>query len=316
MNNNDQTWWKNAIAGNVAPIDVNTPQYGFYRSKKKDGSVVPVAFWYDDGTLNCLVDGKEIDEHRGREIWPYVSRRPVTYAVYEERINTGKWSDIDPVVHEQQQAAQIGHNNPPTDPHELLKEQIESAKAGAAVYAIIGSDELAAKAQTLRSRLLELSGAADKHRETEKKPHLTAGKLIDEKWGALIKSARGIADGIRASMETWETKKLQARRAEEAKAAAVEVERQAEIAKGKTPPPPVVQPPPAPSNQIKGAAGRTASVRPKIAVTGISDVDALFGYFKRRRDLEQFLIGLAQTEFDLGVRDIPGVIVEERAKVV
>jgi hypothetical protein len=335
MTTNDPTWWKNALAGKVVPIDANTPAYGFFRLKRKSGALEPVAFWYEDGILNCLVDGRDTDEHRAREMWPYASKKPITFADYEERINTGKWRDIDPVVHEQakNERAVVGGNNPPTDPFELLQELINAAKAGAVEYALIGASEIktdgdlaagdaqAAKAQTLRSRLLELSGDADEKRRAEKEPHKKAADQVDDRWMPLVKLAKGVADGLRSAMEVWETKKLQRRRAEEVKIA----EREAAIAKaraaaeeaGKPAPPSPPQAPmlPPASGPIRGAAGRAASSRPKLVVTGITDIDALFGHFKRRVDLEKFLIDLAQKEVDLGMKGIPGISIEERAKV-
>src|SRR6266851_10282763 len=97
--NNDATWWKNALAGNVAPIDTNTPAYGFYRTRNgRDRPLVPVALWYDDGQLECLFNNQAIDEHKAKERWPYISKRPITYDAYQKRIETGRWDDCDEVV--------------------------------------------------------------------------------------------------------------------------------------------------------------------------------------------------------------------------
>ena len=74
------------------------------------------------------------------------------------------------------------------------------------------------RAQSLRSRLLDLSREADRKREEEKRPHLEAGKAVDQKWMSVVRMAKDAADGIRRAMEAWETIKLTRRRDEERKA--------------------------------------------------------------------------------------------------
>ena len=106
-------------------------------------------------------------------------------------------------------------NRPSFSVADVLRDQIDAAKAGVGTYAKISDDETAGKAQSLRSRLNELSGEADKKREALKRPHLEAGKAIDKEWQPLVKSAKEAADGIRSALSAYETDKLaRQRRAE------------------------------------------------------------------------------------------------------
>jgi hypothetical protein len=317
MNQDQFAGWKSLLAGGTAQFSADEPISGYFRSRRfKDGPLDPVAIWTDEDGLNVLFDNKPVALER---VWPWAARSPVTYAAYQTRIETGKWPDIDPVVHEAAQA-RPGDNNPPTDPAELLAEQIAAAKAGAVNYAIISDDETLAKAQTLRSRLLELSGQADKLREEAKKPHLAAGKAVDEKWQPLVKLAKGIADGIRASMEKWETAKLAKRREEEAKAAEAQRAHDAAVAKAAAanrpaPPPPQITPMVPFSGPIKGAAGRAASSKPRMVVKCIMELDVLIAHYRLSAELSEFLMDLAQRDVTAG-KSVPGVKVEEVARVV
>lgn len=319
--------WKRLLKGELTDINQDDPLSGYWRTRRfRGGPLEPVAIWRDADGLNVQCAGKDVELDK---VWPYAARNPVTYAAYQARMETGKWPDIDDAVHDQQQEAVArgrGDNNAPSDPAEILKEQIESASAGAEAYKTITDDETLAKAQTLRSRLLELSGQADKHRDALKRPHLEAGTAIDAKWQPLVKGAKAVADTIRAAMAAWETVKLKEQREKEAKdAEARRVHQEAAdkaaaeaAATGKpapAPPPPqaqTIQPMPAP---IKGAAGRAASVRTKVFVKSISDLDKLFQYMRLRPELSDLLLALAQKAVDAGRTDVPGIITEERAKV-
>ena len=320
--------YKRLLAGEKINFDINEPTSGYFRTRRyKDGPLVPVAIWCDDDGVNVLCDGKPVELEK---VWPHCARNPIPYVTYMARMETGKWPDIDPVAHDQAENARAvtGGNNPPEDPAEILAEQIASARAGTSVYKNIQDDETLAKAQTLRSRLLELHGQADKHREALKRPHLDENTKIDAKWQPIVKSAKAGADELRTEMETFETKKLQKRRAEEAVAAAAQRAHDEAVAKaareaaeaGKpapAPPPPPPPPPPMPmAAPIKGAAGRAASSKPKIKVKSIKDLDALFNYMRLRPEVSDLLMILAQKAIDAGRTDVPGIITEEVAKVV
>lgn len=318
--------WRKALKGEVVNFNQDHPTPGYWRTRQvKGGPLMPVAIWQDDDGINVQCDGKDVPYER---VWPWAAKQPVTYEAFTVRTTTGQWPDIDPVAAQQHEANResIGGNNPPADPLTLLKEQIDSAKAGATAYAIIQDDETLAKAQTLRSRLLELSKESDDKRKAEKEPHKIASDAVDDKWMPLVKLAKGCADGIRAAMEVFESAKLAKRRAEEAKLAEAERDRQAVIAKataaaaaaGKAPPPP---PPPTPQTPmfayapIKGAAGRAASSKPKLIAKRLMNLDECFAYFRLSAEVSELFMVLAQRELDGGKKEVPGIMVEEIAVV-
>jgi bacterioferritin (cytochrome b1) len=317
----DYTYWQKALAGEFGPMHDGDAQPGFWRKRaSRGGSFVPVAIWEQDGALVAVTDGKSED---ASAVWSYVCRYPVTEEAYRQRVETGKWPDEDAAVAASQE---IGANNPPTDPLTDLRGQIETALKGVADYAAIASDESAAKAQGLRSRLLELSGSADKKRETEKAPHLAAGKAVDEAWQPLVKTSKAGADTLRTAISAFETAKLKAEQAARAKAAQEEAERQAELAAARKAaeeagqpipePEPAPQPPPNPEpvqTQVRGAYGRAATKK-MVKVAIVTDQDKAYAGLKTHKELKELIAALAQRAVNAGI-ELDGVTVEERIDV-
>lgn len=307
-------YWSNALAGNFGPVHDSDPQCGFYRKRAyKAGPFLPVAIFEHEGKIVALTDNKPVDAN---EIWTYVCQHPVAEQWYRDKIDGKPWPDEDATV--TASIAEVGHNNPPQDEAEIMREQIDAASKGVADYAEITSDETAAKAQSLRSRLLELSGEADKKREAEKKPHLEASRNVDAKWQPLVKSAKAAADKIRAALSAHETRKANAaaevaRKAEEARKAAL-----AEML-AKNPQAPVVvpkiEPLPqvAPTTTIRGAYGRGASVK-VVKVATVEDYDEATTYFRNDPEYRAVIDKLAQRAVDAGYT-VPGVSVKEERKV-
>lgn len=314
-------FWRRRLAGEVVPIHDGEPQSGFYRLTRKNDAPRPIAYWFKDGELRCRVGvDQNIDEQRAREWWPWASKSPVAHEVYKAVLAGEPWPDMDPIVGEQ--LAARGHNNPPTDDAELLKEQIEAARGGMAAYAKIEDDETLRRAQSLRSRLLELAGEANKNHKAEKEPHLAAGRAVDKKWFPLRDLADAAAKAIRGAMDAWETEKL--RRQREAERVAAEQARAAQeaadkaAAEGKPAPQPVAPPPPPPPaampGPIKGAYGRAAAVKTVFVVTAVTDWSALFAYVREQPELQALMRKLAQRAVDNGERTIPGCTIEEQRK--
>ena len=310
------TYWQNALKGTFGPVHDGDAQPGFYRKRiSKAGPYVAVAIW-QDGDMVALVDGKEADP---AEIWSFVCQYPITERQYHQRMETGKWHDEDEAVTKSLSPPKIGDNNPPADPAEILKDQIDAATANAAAYEEITDDETASKAQSLRSRLLELSNEADAKRGNEKEPYLEGGRAVDAKWQPLVKAAKGVADKIKAALGAHETRKLQARRAAEAAAeeARVKAEREAAkaAAKGKapSPPPPAPEPVAPVQTQVRGAYGRAATVK-TVKVARVVDQDALYPFLRTHRELVDLMAKLAQRAVDAG-HSPAGVEITEEAKV-
>lgn len=301
----EYNYWNNALKGEFGPIHDSDPRPGFYRKRTgRAAGYIPVAIWDDFGMIVAIADGERVDAN---SIWTYVADKPITEAQYRARVETGKWWDEDDAV-----TASIGHNNAPTDPAEILSEQITAALAGVDAYTEVKDDDTAAKAQSLRSRLLELSRESDKIREAKKAPHLEAGKSIDALFQPLIKASKAGADTIAKALSAHETAK--AREAARLEVIAAEAHRKAQglvwvtVEPEPAPPPPI--PAPAP---IKGSYGRGASVK-VVKVATVVDQGAAYDYLKSQPELSALILKLAQKAVDAGFT-VPGVTVEEQRKV-
>ena len=175
------SWWRDALVGKRAPIDVNEPETGYYRIRRKsEDGFSPIAYWLDSktGKPRCHVNGTDYDSQRALELWPYASKRPVTAEAYQERLRTGKWPD--------EHTAVIGHNKMPmgTDPVDI-NDRIEDLAREAEQLIAAGpaqSDEEANQASDLAQTFGELEGKISRLHKEEKEPFLESGRAIDRKW--------------------------------------------------------------------------------------------------------------------------------------
>lgn len=323
-------WWQAALKnpaaiGKTLPVHDGDAQQGYYRAKNKDKTFDPVAIFYPEGSEQLVAyrAGREV---RAEDIWSWCCRYPVSYEAYNAALDGKGWPDDDKVVAAQLAAPAptsadeptIGDNSGDVDEAEALKDQIDAAKKGASAYESIKDDATLAKAQSLRSRLLELKTEAEKKHKKEKEPHLEAGRAVDKRWLPLAKDAEAVAKGIRTAMDDWETEKLQERRrqeraAEKVRLDAIEAARQSQPDGEVIEAPPPVETAPAPA-PIKGSYGKAASVSIKKVVTEVTDWTKLAAFMIGHPDLQNCLRDLAQRAVDKG-HDVPGVIVEERAAV-
>lgn len=282
---NDYAYWRDALTGKFGPIHDGDPQPGFYRLRRRGQIDQPVAIWRDLDGIYCAVSGREDD---ASEIWTFVADKPIAEAVYRAVVAGEPWPDIAPSV-----AAMT--NSKSADPADILRDQIEACKADIAGFTTITDDTQQAAAQSLRSRLLELSREADKTREKLKAPHHEAGKAVDAKWQPLVKDAKAAADKVAAAMGAWETEK--ARVAAEANA----------------PSPPVAAPAPAPAAPIKGAYGRAASVR-VVRIATVVDQDRLYAAIRDNSELKAAMQRIAQAIVN-GGETVAGVEITEERRV-
>lgn len=305
----DYTYWMNALAGTFGAVHDGDPQPGFYRKRTgKAAGYVPVAIWEQDGKIIAAIDGHVGD---AVTVWTYCCPHPITEEQYHVRVKTGKWHDEDDAVTASLSPPPMGHNQ--ADPVDSIKDQIDAALKGVGDYGDILTDETAAKAQSLRSRLLELSRDADKQRETLKRPHFEAGKAVDELYQPLVKAAKTGADTIAKELSAHETRKARV----EADRLAAERKRLAEEQAKSAPigaPDPLPEPAPIPvAPPIKGAYGRAAAVK-IIKVAKVVDQDAAYQALKSQPDLAAVIQKLAQKLVDAGF-NVAGVEVTEERKV-
>jgi hypothetical protein len=296
-------WWRTALANPAAIgaeliVTEQDIQAGYYRAKLKNGAWLPVVFWYsqNDGALKCLhgrVAVTKLDHIT--DLWLRCCRNPISTAQFKQWEADGSWSDVDAAVAEQLR----GSNAADIEPEVLLADQIASALAGVSDYATVDSDARAAAAQSLRARLLELSGQADKVRVKEKEPHKRAADQVDARYMPLVKDAKGGADQIRAAISAYETRKLAELRRQE-------VERRAAEA-------PPVEPEPI-AARVKGGYGKAAHVHRKRVVDEVVDWAALFMTYVDREDVRSLLLRLANADLAKGVA-VAGVTTKEVANV-
>ncbi|WP_037076153.1 hypothetical protein [Neorhizobium vignae] len=320
-------WWQTAlkdpskIGSKDLPVHDSDPQQGYFRVRYgKDKPFEPVAIWNEDGVWLAYRSGREV---KAEDIWTSCCRHPISHAAYEAAIDGKGWPDDDATVAAQVKPPEpgIGDNSGPVDEAETIKDQIEAALKGMTAYDKITDDETAAKALSLRNRLNELSGQADKIRVKQKEPHLEAGKAVDAKWQPLVKSAKAGADKVRDAIGSWETEKYQRqqaalRKAEEERRAAEEAARQAapnaEVIEA---PPPVAAPVEVAPAPIRAAYGKAASVSMKTVVKDVTDWKALAIYMSEHPVMQDTLRTLAQRALDAGRTNVPGITTEQKAAV-
>lgn len=301
--------WRALLNKEKVPIFDGEPYTGYYRWRRRDKTFAPVAVWYEEGVLACLIDGRMIAQDEAQQRWTFFAKHPISYEWYLLVTEQGKdWPDGDPAVTqdaigEEPKPAADGSNNPPSDPAILLQEQLEAAAESVPKYEKIESEEQFAAGQSVRSRLLELKGKANGIREGLKREHLDANRKIDEKWMPIVKMGDVEAEKIRVAQEnfrTWqraeERKKIEAENeriaAEHKKAQEEEAARIAaspEVGNEPNDPAPPLQPAPPPQapplqpsipTAVKGAYGRAAGTKFKMTVTAITDADALFAFLR------------------------------------
>lgn len=308
-------WWQKAlegikVGGPDLPVHENQPQPGFYRMRtSRSGTFVPVAIWELHGNLVALVNGKAADP---QEIWTHCCRHALLEEWYHTRMGGAPWPDEDAAVSASLAPPPVGHNQ--ADKVDSLKDQIASALKGVAAYAEVQDDEAAAKAQSLRSRLLELHRDADKERDALKRPHLEAGSAVDAEWMPLVKSAKAGADAIKKALDAHETAKFKAEQAVLAAQRLKDAEEAAKHAPIGAAPEPTPEPTPAPvATPIRGAYGRAASVK-VVKVAIVKDQDAAYLALKSQPELAALIQKLAQKMVDAGF-SVAGVEITEERKV-
>ncbi len=316
--------------GDAAPLHEDEPVPGFYRTRRfRGGPYEPVAIWRDADGLNVLCGGRPVEVEK---VWPHCARRPIPHSWYLAVAERGEnWPDLDAVVAEQEArraqenaarlamtdpvvAAQnsererIGGNYPP-DEAVLIKDQIESAAAGASAYATIVDDETLARAQTLRSRPARTQGRRGKATQAGKAAAPRSRPRGRPQMFSLRDRAEAVAMTIRRAMEAWETVKLQRRREEERRALELSPP-PTEIAISSSPPPPRLD---GWRRQSRAAPGG-ASSRPILVVAEVTDWMALFNFCRERPEVQDLLKKLAAQALNSG-ETVPGVRSEERSKV-
>jgi hypothetical protein len=286
--NNLYLWWTMAldgieIGGPNLPIDLNSPQPGFYRMRR-GGHFEPVAIFPDDDddVMIALVGGEgNAQSHEADDrVWLRCCTNPVTEEAYRHAFKTGHWADVHPAILDHFPAIAYGSER------ETVAAEVGKRSHEAEEYQTLGvaSDLGAEAAQSLRAKILELVKEADLKREIEKRPHLEAGRRVDEAWRDIIAGGREAAKIISRVVGSY-----LAKRDADATANA-----------------------PAPTT-IKGGYGRAASVREIRKIASVTDWPALFAHYANDPRAWDLILDLAQKDINRGLT-VPHVeIVKEKA---
>lgn len=348
-NKNDPENWYRRLDGEVIGIIDGQPDRGFYRIKTPDKlSWLPVAYWYtddtDDGKLRCFVGTKErgraYSEQLANELWPRASEHPITKELYDAVVAGAPWPDLNAEVTRSNQA-------PDDNSFEALQERIDDMAREAERLMKAGpakTQEQADQAADVANKLAELRGKADKERDREKRPHLDAGRAVDDKWRPIIgaadiysrlkdvvckpwlaaqkaakeraeaearRKAQEAADAARRADEEARRKAAEAERTGNA-AAIAEAERksrEAQVATEKAAAAAQTAETVAATSITAGTRGRGVHLRGKAVVT-IEDRAALLAFFNDRQELTDLLQSMAEKAVRAGIT-VPGVKIEK-----
>jgi len=286
-------WWQDALAGRHAPIDVNTPETGYYRIKSRDKLTwLPVAYWRKDGALRCRVNGTEILEGRAMEMWPWASKNPITYEVYTAVVEGAPWPDL----HE---AVTRSNNAPAEDSFEAIKERIEDLAREA--DKLIGkgaasTQDACDQAADLANELGKYWKRADAARAAEKRPHDEAAAAVQRKWSPLL-TAGEVYKRLKAVVVTPFQVAAEKKAKEESAAA---------VAAG-------ANPETLPQRRTTaGTRGRGVALR-SIKVADITDYTVLWTHLKEHPEIKETVERIANASARANV-ELPGMKIKTEQK--
>jgi hypothetical protein len=316
-------WWRDALGGKNPPIHDGEPHSGYFKRRLvKGGPWVPAAIWDADGRKVCRVGTETRDAY---DEWTWLAKHPVKQADAKVAFETGAWpGDDTPVA-----TAQIGGNNPPSEITDLIPLEISNADAWLATVKTIATQEQSDIASNKVATLRGLKKKAETAHETEKAPHLKAGRDVDAKYNPKIKDAEDALKRLLAAVTVFqnaEKARLQAiadeaARIENAKRQA-EFERQRDIAAkaaidakaNELPPPPVAAPVFVAPEPVKiksgGAIGKTVGLR-KVKFAVVEDIEKALLALKGHKDMIDMVQTLANRACKAGV-PLAGVRFDER----
>lgn len=291
-------WWRANLRGEIDRLDLGHAPCGFFRLRKRDGDLLPVAVWQEEGVRwakvgteepICLAEGEQ--EFCERVI-AFCWRSPITEEVYFAVSEEGApWPDLPP-------ERTADYANMPSDPLEALRIELEGERIEAEAW-LSGSpiaDQAAAdRAANWALRFAEMEKRAHEGRRAEKVPHEKAAKEVDARW-------RPVQDGaaaLKARLTEAQTPFLVEKRRREAQ------ERAAAAQAGEA-----VRPA---ASASAGTAGRKTSLR-VVRTAEIDDFDAALMAAKDHPDVRALIQQIANRSAASGIA-LPGtrIVTTEKA---
>lgn len=336
--------WRAALAnGQPVAYTRGTPTAGYFkcRGRNDDRSIRwdAVAIWRaeDSGDWVCWRTGPFAPPNHADEIeelFANCNSTPISYELFMTVSQGGAWpEDVAPV-----------ETPPDLSPHEAAAAELKAQRDSATKWlADLGrnpaSQDEANKAANYADAFAKLEKRADKLRETEKEPFLTAGRDVDAKWrpiiegaGAAKKKAKGLSDDF-ARAETERRRQEAAvenarrqREFEEARAAEqARIENEERLrAKGvlvpefAPPPKPVEAPRPVVAEAVRVGTGSRRQSLVKVKTYEIADATAVIRFLGERNVKSAKLLEVALSDAralaEIGI-DVPGLKVFETEQI-
>lgn len=315
-------FWKAARKGKKIDVPLGIVPIGYYRKQTRSTGVwYPVAIWVGtDGVKRAQIGHAEVkilataeeEERFDFEVFSYASKTPTSHPEYQHWMQHREWPEamgLKPIVKTvaAPREAKIGDNSGATAGEieamtlEALKDQVDSAIEQSKQFAKVETKEQGNAAQGLRTRLTSLASMGDKQRDIEKRPHLEAGRAVDDAWNPLIKAAKEAARVIKTAVDdqaTREKRRIAAERAEQQAAGNAPTEAAEPIT-------------------FQGNQGGKTTAR-TIIVPTIVDYDAVYEQLRKNPEVTgvlDTLVAKIYRNYGPGMPDMKGVKSEERASV-
>lgn len=294
--------WRDALAtGQPIAYEKGNPCSGFYRrrySNRRENLAVhwqAVAIWRQPtpggGSSVCAMAGSRLlvdDIDAVDELFATCAKHPITEDLYygvtengapwpddipelaSERVRDKDVWDIERVAHLNERG--MGDNSA-VPPAERMKGDVEElARAARDFLKEIGGSprtkDEADKLANFKTKLTELKTSSEAQRTEEKRPHLEAGRAVDETWKPVVALAEAAAKDCGGPLAAW-LRAEQQRQEAEAKAAreeqarierALEAERVAKMAEAFAKGEPLPEPEPERPAYVAPAAPQKVSV--------------------------------------------------------
>lgn len=188
-----------AIGSKELPVHESEPHPGYYRVRRKDGPWEAVAIYYpeDSDALVAYRDGREVREINS--LWVWCCRNPVEFDAYEAAMDGKGWAD-EPAA-----AAGIGDNSGEADPFDAINIEYlgEKEQAEEFMRAKVTTQAQADKVAIWAKRLTSIKSRAEGLHTVEKKPHLDAGRAVDDKWRELKTEPDELAKKLKAHIKPF-----------------------------------------------------------------------------------------------------------------
>lgn len=269
-------WYRENLAGKIEHLDLGHAPCGFFRLRTREGDLLPVAVWQEQGVRwakvgandpTCLAEGEQ--EFCERVI-AFCWRSPITEAVYFAVTEEGApWPDLPP-------ERTTDYANMPSDPLESLRIELEGERVEAEAWlATPISDQAGAdRAANWALRFADMEKRAQEGRRTEKVPHEKAAKEVDARW----RPVQDAAAALKARLKDAQTPFLVEKRRREAE------ERAAAAQAGEA-----IRPA---ASAAAGTAGRKTSLR-VVRTAAIDDFDAALMALKDAPEIRELVQRLA-----------------------